>query len=70
MSTRRSLFFSFLDRYASLLISVLSSMLIARLLTPTEIGVYSVVMVLLIFASTVSDMGTGQYLVQERNLTT
>jgi O-antigen/teichoic acid export membrane protein len=70
MSTRRSLFFSFLDRYASLLISVLSSMLIARLLTPTEIGVYSVVMVLLIFASTVRDMGTGQYLVQERNLTT
>lgn len=70
MSTRRSLFFSFLDRYASLLVSVLSSMLIARLLTPTEIGVYSVIMVLLMFASTVRDMGTGQYLVQETQLTT
>lgn len=70
MTTRRSLFFSFLDRYASLLIAVLSSMVIARLLTPTEIGVFSVTMVLLMFVATVRDMGAGQYLVQEKNLTT
>ncbi len=70
MSTRRSLFFSFLDRYASLLIAVLSSMVIARLLTPTEVGVFSVTMVLLMFVATVRDMGAGQYLVQEKDLTT
>ena len=70
MPTRKSLFFSFLDRYAGLLISVASSMVIARLLTPTEIGVFSVTMVLLAFAGTVRDMGAGQYLVQERTLTT
>ena len=70
MSTRKSLFFSFLDRYASLVISVVSSMVIARLLTPAEIGVFSVTMVLLMFVSTVRDMGAGQYLVQEKELTT
>jgi O-antigen/teichoic acid export membrane protein len=70
MSTRKSLFFSFLDRYASLLIAVASSMVIARLLTPTEIGVFSVTMVLLMFVATVRDMGAGQYLIQEKNLTT
>ena len=70
MSTRRSLFFSFLDRYASLAISVLSSMVIARLLTPAELGVFSVTMVLLMFVSVVRDMGSGQYLVQEKELTT
>ena len=70
MSTRKSLFFSFLDRYASLAISVLSSMVIARLLTPAELGVFSVTMVLLMFVSVVRDMGSGQYLVQEKNLTT
>lgn len=70
MTTRRSLFFSFLDRYASLLIAVVSSMAIARLLTPTEIGVFSVTMVLLMFVATVRDMGAGQYLVQEKDLTT
>lgn len=70
MTTRRSLFFSFLDRYASLLISVASSMVIARLLTPAEIGVFSVTMVLLMYVSTVRDMGAGQYLLQEKELTT
>ncbi|WP_296443767.1 oligosaccharide flippase family protein [Rhodoferax sp. UBA5149] len=70
MSTRKSLFFSFLDRYASLAISVASSMVIARLLSPTEIGVFSVTMVLLMFVATVRDMGAGQYMVQERELTT
>lgn len=69
MSTRKSLVFSFLDRYASLAISVASSMVIARLLTPTEIGVFSVTMVLLMFVATVRDLGAGQYLVQERELT-
>ncbi|MBK6388210.1 MAG: oligosaccharide flippase family protein [Rhodoferax sp.] len=70
MTTRKSLVFSFLDRYASLLISVVSSMVIARLLTPAEIGVFSVTMVLLMFVATVRDMGAGQYLVQEKDLTT
>ncbi len=45
-------------------------MLVARLLTPAEIGVFSVTMVLLMFVSTVRDMGAGQYLVQEKELTT
>lgn len=69
MSTRKSLLFSFLDRYAGLAISVLSSMVIARLLTPAEIGVFSVTMVLLMFVATVRDMGAGQYMVQEKELT-
>ncbi len=70
MPTRRSLVFSFLDRYAGLVISVASSMVIARLLTPAEIGVFSVTMVLLILVSTVRDMGAGMYLLQEKELTT
>lgn len=45
-------------------------MIIARLLTPAEIGVFSVTMVMLMFVATVRDLGAGQYLVQERELTT
>lgn len=70
ISTRQSLVFSFLDRYSSLAVGVITSMVIARLLTPAEIGVYSIVMVLLVFASTVRDFGAGQYLVQKKDLTT
>ena len=69
MTTRRALAFSFLDRYAALILSIGSSMVIARLLTPAEIGVFSVTMVLLAFITALRDFGAGQYLVQERELT-
>ncbi|CAD5375225.1 conserved membrane hypothetical protein [Rubrivivax sp. A210] len=68
MGTRRALFFSFLDRYSALALSILSSMVIARLLTPADIGVFSVTMVLVAFANSLRDLGAGQYLVQERDL--
>lgn len=69
MSTRRALVFSFLDRYSALLLSIASSMVIARLLTPAELGVYSVSMVFILFISAMRDLGAGQYLVQEKDLT-
>lgn len=69
MSTRRALAFSFLDRYAALVVTIGSSMVISRLLSPAEIGVFSVTMVLLTFITALRDMGAGQYLVQERSLT-
>lgn len=69
MSTRRALLFSFLDRYSALVLSIVSSMFIARLLSPADIGVFSVTMVLIGFISALRDLGAGQYLVQERELT-
>lgn len=59
-----------MDRYASLVVSILSSMVIARILTPEDIGVFSVTMVLISFVATVRDLGAGQYLIQEKELTT
>ena len=70
VSTRRSLAFSFLDRYASLVIGIVSSMFLARLLTPSEVGAYAVAMVLLSLVATIRDLGVGQYLVLEKELTT
>lgn len=70
VSVRKSLAFSLLDRYLSLLVSIVSTMVLARLLTPAELGVYSVAMALLIMAATLRDMGAGNYLVQEKELTT
>lgn len=69
MSTRKALALSFLDRYAGLLVAIVSSMVIARMLSPAEIGVFSVTMVMLSFASSLRDLGAGQYLLQERELT-
>lgn len=69
MSARKSLMYSMMDRYASLAISIASSMLIARLLTPTEIGIFSVTMVMLVMLTTVRDMGAGSYLIQVQDPT-
>jgi O-antigen/teichoic acid export membrane protein len=44
-------------------------MAIARLLSPEEIGIFSVTMVLVSVIATIRDMGAGQYLVQEKELT-
>jgi len=68
-TTRKALALSFLDRYSGLVIHTASSMVIARLLTPSQIGVYSVTMVLLGFVATFRDLGAGQYLVQNKALT-
>jgi len=68
VTTRRALLLSFLDRYATLLIGILASAVLARLLTPADVGTYSVAAVLLALLSTVRDMGAGQYLVQKVDL--
>ncbi|MEO8026055.1 MAG: oligosaccharide flippase family protein, partial [Bryobacteraceae bacterium] len=68
MSTRKALTFSFVDRYAGLIVHTATAMVIARLLTPGEIGIYSVSMVLVGFVATFRDLGAGQYLVQKHQL--
>lgn len=61
--------FSFLDRYSGLLIAIGSSMAIARLLSPADLGVFSVAMAMLMLSATIRDMGAGQYVVQAKELT-
>jgi O-antigen/teichoic acid export membrane protein len=60
---RRSLLFSFGERYTALLIGTVGSMLIARMLVPADIGVYSIGAVLVGLAQVLRDFGVGQYLV-------
>ena len=68
MSVRKALSFAFLDRYASLIIGIVGSMVLARLLTPADVAVFSIATVLLGFLATVRDLGAGQYLVREKEL--
>ncbi|MFC0134195.1 polysaccharide biosynthesis protein [Massilia eurypsychrophila] len=68
-TTRVSLLFSFVEKYVLVLLSLAGGMIISRLLTPTETGIYAVAAVLLGVAQVLRDFGAGQYLVQERELT-
>jgi len=69
MAVRRALAFSFLSTNAAGLISFVSAMIIARVLTPAEIGVYSVAAALVAILHQLRSFGIANYLVQEVDLT-
>ncbi|TVR97138.1 MAG: lipopolysaccharide biosynthesis protein [Rhodospirillales bacterium] len=66
---RRSLFFSFSQAYVGNALAFISVMVIARLLTPQEIGIYAVAMAVISIAYILRDFGIGQFIIQERELT-
>lgn len=70
LSIRRSLVLSFAQRNITLVIGFLSSLAIVRLLTPNEIGVFSIGAVIVSFLHIVRDMGVSNYLIQEEELST
>lgn len=68
-SLRRSLALSFAAKYSNLVIATVSVMVLARLLTPAEIGVYSVGAAAMALAHVLREFGIGNYLIQEKELT-
>ena len=68
-SIRRSLLFNLAENYIGITLQLLSTLIIARLLTPTQIGIFSVAAVIAALASQFRDFGLGEYLIQERDLT-
>jgi O-antigen/teichoic acid export membrane protein len=67
-SVRRSLAWSFLQRYVGFLIGIGTSMIISRLLTPAEIGIYSLCAAIVAIAHVMRDFGVGEYIIQEKDL--
>ena len=69
MSTvRKSLAFSALDSVVGLVLSIASTAIIARILTPEQTGVFAVAAVFASMASTFRDFGVAEYLIQEKQL--
>lgn len=66
---RSSLFVSLAQNYGAMIIQFATSILIARLLTPGELGIFSVAVVLGGLAQTVRDFGVASYITQEKDLT-
>ena len=68
-SLRRSLAWSFAENYTGLVFQFVATLIIARLITPAEMGIFSVAAVLAALASVIRDFGVGEYLIQEKELT-
>lgn len=69
MSIRRSLAWIFSGQAVIFLIAFLGSLVIARLLSPHEMGVYAIAAAIAGFISVISTMGLGAYLIREVELT-
>lgn len=69
LSLRKSLLISFSQNYSVLLLQFIASLIIARLLTPHELGIFSVSFVLIGMGNTLRDFGVVEYIVQEKDLT-
>jgi len=69
MSLNKNIAIVFFERHCNLLISFSSVMILARLLTPREIGVFAIVLGISSVAHMLRDFGVGQYIVQEKELT-
>lgn len=65
---RKSLAISALDSYLGLILQIAGTVIMARLLTPTEVGVFAVAAVFAALASTFRDFGVAEYLIQEKAL--
>lgn len=68
-SIRRSLVTSFGERYTSLVIQVAATVVLARLLTPEDIGTFSIAAAGVGIAHALRDFGAAGYLLQEKQLT-
>jgi O-antigen/teichoic acid export membrane protein len=68
-SIRRSIAFSAVGRYASFAISFVTSIILSRLLSPQDFGIFSIAMSFVLFADIFRDFGTGNYLIQTKQLT-
>ena len=68
LSARRSIFYLFASRYIIMVAQVISTMILARLLTPAEIGIYSVASAFVSIGLMLRDFGISTYIVQEKEI--
>lgn len=68
-SVRRALGFSVIERFALIALNLISYVIIARLLTPHDIGLYSVSAALVGILQVLREFGIGNYLIQTPTLT-
>ena len=69
MSMRRAVIFSSLERYYGFAIAFVTTIVISRLLTPAEVGAFSVAMSLAGVASGLREFGASSFLIRSTHMT-
>lgn len=68
-SARRAVLFAFAQRYFSFALQLGTSVILARLLTPQETGIFSLAATAVAIGAIVREFGIGDYLVSQKELT-
>jgi O-antigen/teichoic acid export membrane protein len=66
---KRAIMFSFAGKYTSMVMEFVSVMVVSRILTPAELGVFSLAMGSIAIGQMLRDFGLSLYIVQEKELT-
>src|SRR4051794_9380109 len=69
LSLRSSIFVSFLDKYLQISLTLVTTVILSRILTPAEVGLFSVGIAIITITHVFRDFGIANYLVQETELT-
>jgi O-antigen/teichoic acid export membrane protein len=69
-SVRRAVFYSLGQRYIAFSLQLGTSIILARLLSPEETGIFSLASAAVGVAQLLREFGTGEYIISETNLTT
>jgi O-antigen/teichoic acid export membrane protein len=65
----RSIIFSAVERYGSLLLFLVSTAVLSRLLTPSEFGIYAVInAIVAVITASFQEFGGANYIIQKRSL--
>lgn len=65
----RAFIITFANKYSTLILDFLLVMLISRMLTPSELGIYSLAAGSVVIGQMLRDFGLGLYLIMEKDLT-
>ncbi len=68
-STRTALLLSFLERYTTVTVYAVSNIVLSRLLTPHDTGLFTLGFALTVMIGTLRDFGVGTFVIQEPEMT-
>jgi teichuronic acid exporter len=66
-SFKKALAFTFIGKYFSILLQFISMMILTRLLTPEDYGIYTIAIIFVLLANILREFGVSNYLIKEKN---
>ncbi len=61
-------FYTAIAKYSGIFVSLVITIILARLLSPTDFGIVAIANIFIVFFSIISDLGIGPAIIQNRNL--